>query len=384
MPRRAGRTRRGGAFLAATLGVLVVTSCGSRTGLFVDASVAGGGGRGGSRDAALDAPTDAPPDAVPCVPGRFDFTLARAQIMFVIDRSGSMDFSLTSEEPPAAGEPTRWEALRSALETAVAPLDAELEVGAKFYPESVADTNVAREGCYLDSSFAIAPAPKNLGALLNVFDTRSPYGGTPTSEATRMAADVLKARRGAVRTLVIATDGAPNCNMDLNPRSCVCTIPGACGQQGDAEQCLDDVRTVQTIADVATSDKIPVYVIGIGAATQPVYRKTLDDMAVAGGRPRNASPKYYPAQSQAELGTALADIRDSVAHCTYLTPSAPTDPDAIAVEIGGVPVAHDPTRQDGWEWIDKDYGELALFGTACDEATADGGNVTVSGVVRCE
>lgn len=385
MPRRTRPHRRGGAAVLGALGLVVATSCGTRTGLFVEDMPSMDGGRDGAAATSRDAAGDAPPDAVPCVPGRFDLTLARAQLMFVIDRSGSMDFALDRDEEPAPGQVSRWKALRDAFAAVLAPLEAEIDLGAKFYPESVADTNVARQGCYLDGAFVNAPGPNQLGALLQVFDTRSPFGGTPTSEATRMAADVLQGRRGAARTLIIATDGAPNCNPDLNRRTCVCTVADGCGRQGAAVQCLDDARTVQTIRTIADADKIPVYVVGIGASTQAIYGQTLDAMAVAGGRPRAATPRYYPAQSQAELGSALTAIRDSVARCTYLTPSAPTDPDAITLEIGGVPVPRDVSRQNGWDWVDKDYGQLSLFGPACDDATNDAGtSVTVTGVVRCE
>jgi hypothetical protein len=78
--------------------------------------------------------------------------------------------------------------------------------------------------------------------------------------------------------------------------------------------------------------KIPVYVIGIGSTERPAFLKVLDDMAVAGGRPRPSAPFHYNVQTAAEMKSALASISDSIAKCTYLTPSAPTDPNAISVE----------------------------------------------------
>jgi hypothetical protein len=381
----------------AVSGLLVlVASCGARSGLF-------GGGAGdvttdgsdADTDATtiIDASVDAPPDATPCVPGTFEFELAAPQMMLVVDRSGSMKNAIDTDQPAPPGAPNRWTTLRDSLSTALLPFDQQIALGAKFFPEAAEDDPAAfRDGCLVDgANFAIAPARGNASAVLQVFQTRSPNGGTPTSEALKVAADVLDARRGAARSIVVATDGAPNCNGALPAPTCVCTSPasGACDPdvtQEAAKNCLDDTRTIATVKQIAGVRKIAVYVVGIGAEVSNAYRSTLDAMAIAGGQPRPGSPKYYSARSATELTTALSSIRDSVASCTYLTPSAPTDPNAISVRIGAETVARDPTHQNGWDWVDQAYGELQFYGDACASLSADAGagSVTVSGVVRCE
>src|SRR5690606_16302107 len=133
-----------------------------------------------------------------------------------------------------------------------------------------------------------------------------------------------------------ATDGAPNCNFDHPLTPCVCTSndPDACGPPvEDVSLCLDDAATIATVKQIADVQKVPVYVIGIGSTESAVFRKVLDDMAAAGGRAKPTSPRYYSAATATELETALTSIRDSVGSCTFLTPSAPTDPDKITVEI---------------------------------------------------
>src|SRR5262249_26364179 len=118
--------------------------------------------------------------------------------------------------------------------------------------------------------------------------------------------------------------------------------------------------------------------IGIGVTGS--FASTLDAMAVAGGRPRVGSPKYYAADTPAELTDAFTVVRDSVAKCSYITPSSPKDPDAITVEIDGKLLVRDPSHVDGWDWIDQAYGPLQLFGTACATATA----ANVAGTVTCD
>jgi hypothetical protein len=364
------------------VGALLVlsASCGSRTGLFgVDNGTGGGGSGTGQGDGQADGP-------IPCVPGTFTIDLATAQLMFVVDRSGSMAFSIPGQDPVPPGQLSRWQTLRDALATTIAPFDQQIAMGAKFFPEVLPPDSLGdpTASCRTDTGVGIPPSLGNAQQILNVFDTTEPRGGTPTSEALRLASDYLSGRRGIARTIVLATDGAPNCNGALDAQSCTCTTQrNDCNRTTDGQySCLDDQRTEQQVGTIFQTEKIPVYVIGIGGLERPEFSAVLDAMAVAGGRPRSGTPKYYSVQTEGEMTTALTTIRDSIAKCTYLTPSAPTDPNAITVEVDGKPVTRDPSHVNGWDWVDQAYGEIAFFGPACDSAA---GNPTahVTGTVSC-
>jgi hypothetical protein len=359
-------------------GVIALASCGSRTGLFGTDALA---------DGAADASVDAVEEPIGCIPGKFTFELATAQLMFVLDRSGSMAFSLSGQDPVPPGQSSRWETLRDALFQTIVPFENQIAMGAKFFPEEIPDDSLGdpEDACRVDTGVAIPPATGRAFDILNVFDTTEPRGGTPTAEAVRLAAQYLATRRGVARTIVLATDGAPNCNGDLNARTCTCTTPRFdCSRDTDQGRfsCLDGARAVSVVGAVFQDQKIPVYVIGIGSTERPQFLDVLEDMAVAGGRPRPGTPKHYNVQTALELRDALATIRDGIAKCTYLTPSSPTDPDAIAVEVGGQPVPRDTTHQSGWDWVDQAYGELAFFGESCEAAGKAGAAVT--GVVTCD
>ncbi len=382
MPHRLAYLRRLIALAFVGLGGFMlasIASCGSRTGLFSDSSL------GALPDGAV---LDAAPDgAVPCIPGRFTFELATAHLMFVIDRSGSMAFTLDGRD----NQPTsqwRWTILRNALQATIVPFDNQIAMGAKFFPEPLTEQDLfsSERSCQTDQGVGIAPARGNASQIIQVFRDTVPRGGTPTSEGLRLAAQALAATRSVARTLVLATDGAPNCNASLDARTCICTNARLnCSSNIDRGRysCLDDVRTINTVRNIAEEQKIPVYVIGIGSTENPAFLRVLDDMAVAGGRPRATTPRHYNVQSPQQLQDALGVIRDGVAKCTYLTPSAPLDPDDITVEIDGAEVTRDPTRTNGWDWVDQVYGTLAFFGAACDLA-AGGTATAVTGVVRCE
>jgi hypothetical protein len=370
-----------------------VASCGSRTGLFgpepiLDAAIDNDvpdARTDASADVRIDAPNDATIDAIEeplgCIPGNFTFTLATPQLMFVLDRSGSMDFELTSNAPAPAGQPSRWTALQAALAQTITPFSDQIAMGARFYPAANADSLAASLACIQDKpSAAITPALGNAASILDVFDTTSPVGGTPTAAALQLAAQEISSSRAVARAIVIATDGAPNCNDALDGDTCTCTSanPLGCSGSNNGTNCLDDVRTIQVLSTIFNNQKIPVYVIGIGVTSS--FASTLDSMAVAGGRPRAGSPKYYAADTPDELTEAFTVVRDSVAKCSYVTPSSPQDPNAIAVEIAGQAVLRDPNHIDGWDWIDQAYGHLQLFGSACALATS----TNVSGKVTCD
>jgi hypothetical protein len=362
-----------------------MASCGSRTGLFGPESGFFNGEAG--VDASKDVEDDGP---LQCIPGKFTFELALTQLMFVIDRSRSMNFDITGQrtvDVPRAE--WRWTLLQNALRRTITAFDNEIAMGAKFFPEPPTGTS-GEESCLTDTGVGIAPARGNAQSILNVFQMSEPAAGTPTAEAVRLAAQFLTQRRSVASTLVLATDGAPNCNGDLDALTCICTSvsgPNACaGNVRDGQySCLDDGRTVNTIREIALDQRIPVYVIGIGGFERPEFIQVLDEMAIAGGRPRATTPRHYNAQSEEALTEALETIRDAVARCTYLTPSAPNDPDKIAVEIDGVAIPRDQTKTNGWDWIDQAYGQLAFFGEACTKARgAAGVPAAVSGVVTCE
>ncbi|MBX3209085.1 MAG: VWA domain-containing protein [Labilithrix sp.] len=377
-----GARRRVASSLIAAGVTVAMVSCGSRTGLFGPDSdfFEGDATPDGS---VVDAPEDGP---VQCIPGRFRFELALTQLMFVIDRSGSMGFSLAGVEDVPRSR-WRWTILQNALRRTITTFDNEIAMGAKFFPEvlSWSQRTDPELACRTDTGVGIAPARGNAQAIVSAFDTSEPRGGTPTSEAIRLAAQFLTERRSVARTMVLATDGAPNCNGDLDLQTCVCTSTRGCGGGGGHYSCLDDNRTLASIRDAADKQKIPVYVIGIGSTERPEFLQVLDEMAIAGGRPRPTAPRHYNVQSENDLTEALTTIRDAVAKCTYLTPSAPNDPDKITVDINGVEIPHDPTKTSGWDWVDQGYGELAFFGEACALAQgSDGPPAVVSGVVTCD
>jgi hypothetical protein len=346
------RSRALGAILLLAGGYLATTAgCGARTGLYAPE-------------------TDS---AVPCTDGMVALAKARPTVMFVLDRSGSMGDKLGQMGGPLS----RWSILTSALSTVLPPVDMTMAIGALLFP--AVDAGHDHQTCEVPGAPDLLPALGNVGALVNLMSATDPGGGTPTADAIDAAATALLGVRAvaASRALVLATDGGPNCNADLDTSTCTCAM-GSCKK---STSCLDDTRTVDRI-DGYRKQGLPTYVIGIQDSGDPQFVAVLNAMADAGGRPQAGAQHYYPANSADELTSALGVIRDQLGACTYLSTSVPNAGGSIAVTLDGTPIAYDPAGKEGWTWGDKANGEVILVGAACASVTANPSAV-VAAEVKC-
>ncbi len=385
-----------------TLGLLVgVTGCGAKTGLRVpdvmppqDVTVVDAMDVVDVVDAVDVVDVANEPEVFQCVPGRFNLERRGAEIMFVIDRSNSMAFTLDGRPGPMPGEQNRWQVLRDAFAQTLPMFERSVAFGAKFFPQFVADQGGAtiEQLCTGAPGIDLAPAPGNSAALLRFFETTRPSGGTPTFDGLSEAGRYLRARpgRGQARYIVLATDGGPNCNA-MNPipfNRCVCTSSNQaqCGADPNfgVYNCLDETRTIDVIRNLASPDApgataIPVFVVGIDApmVLRPELLDVLDRMAIAGGRPRMpANPRsYYSVQSPRDLTDAFSTIATSITRCAYVTPSRPNDPNEINIELNNVGIRRDPQHMEGWDWTDIAFGEITFYGNACRAAAMDGAQV---------
>ena len=108
--------------------------------------------------------------------------------------------------------------------------------------------------------------------------------------------------------------------------------------------------------------------IGLGEQERSEFAAVLDQMAVAGGRPRDTAPHYYKVLVKEDLTEAFTQIQASITQCTFVTPSRPDNPDAISIVVNGVTVQNDPSHTNGWDYVNKNFGEIQLYGGACDLA----------------
>jgi hypothetical protein len=239
--------------------VLGLSACG-RTELGVD-----------RQDLATSEPEETCRDGV--VPAR----PAVSNVLFLVDRSGSMAFDMegrfgTLFEPLKT--PTRWSVLRRSLQTVLPKVEDRLAVGLAFFPSD--------DSCGADVALAVPPAPGNASSVLSAFG-RGPGGGTPTTRALESGAALAKASKASV--MVLVTDGEPNCNDAEDPRTCQCTAPrlGLPPVCNAATNCSDATRAIATMGTLQSRFDVTTFVVGLGADSGN-RRAVLQSLASAGGR----------------------------------------------------------------------------------------------------
>ncbi|MDI7268711.1 MAG: hypothetical protein QME96_12025 [Myxococcota bacterium] len=165
--------------------------------------------------------------------------------------------------------------------------------------------------------------------------------------------------------LVLATDGAPNCNNALGS-GCTCTTgtpfcDGTLGRIG----CLDDDRVIATLGEILAAG-IRTYVVGIPGAED--YVSVLDAMAVAGGTARDVSPRYYGVESRDELLSVLGMIAAGESSCVFELGHPPLDTTRINVLVDDDPLRRDDA-ENGFTY-DATANTVTLTGIACDDLRA--------------
>jgi hypothetical protein len=131
-------------------------------------------------------------------------------------------------------------------------------------------------------------------------------GGTPTSAALTKALTEVAAYDGEVQ-VVLVTDGAPNCNTDIEEDDCECVSPepGACVDH--PENCLDDADAV-AMAEALYNAGAPVHVIAFSVA--PQFTDVMHDIAEAGG-----TEAAIECSAAVGVGNALTEILYTIIEC---------------------------------------------------------------------
>jgi len=229
--------------------------------------------------------------------------------------------------------PSKWQDMTGAINSSVAASASTVSWGLKFFPDDGA--------CAAGIMVAVPVAPNNTSAINMAIAATRPGGFTPTTAGLQSAGRYLMGLTDAnPKFIVLATDGQPNCGG---------------GNQGTT----DDQAAIDTVGGLAGAG-IPVFVIGV--ATQgSTADATLSSMATAGGKPRAATPPYYPVAVGADLVAALQAIGSQVISCTFEIP-VPPDPNNIAVDADGMRVPKDPSN--GWSY-GPNMTSIQLNGSWC-------------------
>ncbi len=321
--------------------------------------------------------------AGPCGSQTIPAVTSPPNLSFVIDHSASMGDTLEGNDL------SKYENARLALSRVLKAIGHRVNYGATVFPglEAVTGCEAGDELIRVEPgdppSYArdneTGPRLKDLLARLSLAGVD---GGTPVAPTLDKMRDVLGELQGDTYVVLI-TDGAPNCNEELEcaADACIPNIEGltAAGMEctplvnccAPSQQnpfanlsCVDQdasLLAIQKLAEVG----IATFVVGM-PGSEP-YEQLLNEMAVLGGTARPQEPRYYSVGDTQGLEQALKAIAASVAiSCEIRLDYEPPDPGFVNVYFDGELVEYDPAA--GWEWTDE--GWVAIRGEACDQLSA--------------
>ncbi len=309
-------------------------------------------------------PTEAEPDPT-C--NTTSFTPAEAippRILLVVDRSASMN----SAAAGFAG--SKWTATVDSL---VGPADASnggvvgqleqrVEFGLLMYPVGGSTELQCVEG-QVSEDVTLG----NHDAIRTVLRNSPAVGGTPTAATLNVARNALNAMpaAGGQRAVILATDGGPNCNEDLDGQTCRCVAARDQCQNFPAN-CLDDTNTIAAAAALNLAG-FPVFVLGLDGALS--FSDVLTRTAQAGG-----TANFFSIGSSQVLAETIEDIALRVGSCRYTVSGGPSA-DRMEVSVDGQVVGRDTNHVNGWDLTGVNTVEF--FGAACDVASRATQNVAV-------
>jgi hypothetical protein len=263
-----------------------------------------------------------------------------ADLLLVLDRSGSMTNSISDDNPCDPASVTcaqRWTTMMSAMRSVLATSPTSIDWGLKFFstPGLTSGSGSTPVGCVVTSDVEVPIGPSNADAITTNIATTSPNYNTPTRAAIEVAVTYLKTvQDGRSKYILLATDGQPNC-------------PAT----GDVATATDFEPAMAAIA-AAHSAGIEVFVIGVGPSAG-----NLDAMASAGG-----TSTFYPALSPQALTAALNAIVGVVASCVYTMDSTPPDPTNLGVYLDKQLILE--SAADGWTLSTPNA--VTFHGPTCD------------------
>jgi hypothetical protein len=349
---------------------------------------------------------DPGPDVCPDATGVYEVAPAQSNLLFLLDRSGSMHLRVTEVD-------TRWTMTTAGLAGIVAALPDETIGGLQMFPSGDAPVSccVVTPENYIDcgacgpgelpgpelrcdatvyNPLAVGMAPLLEPQVQTITSTVAAsddefYWGTPLAPALGGALDgVTSLAMAGVTSVVLLTDGLPtSCNTTDDP--------GA----NDIQRALD-AATLGVQAGVRT------YVVGIDAEAASSDPATdlainLSLLAQAGGTARysgcettdDCAYRVNVDNFEQALADALYEIALEATSCAFDLPvveGGMPDLDAvnITVESGGQTqtILRDQMHEDGWDYLPGNE-QVQLYGAACDTLKNDP-SAKIEVVVGCK
>ncbi|MBN2803011.1 MAG: VWA domain-containing protein [Deltaproteobacteria bacterium] len=185
-----------------------------------------------------------------------------------------------------------------------------------------------------DAKYDAPTVPFQAGVTMNTYnlieaalEKVGQCGGTPICDSLAWAKKYLQDSKMPINDtyVLLATDGAPNCNSKLDQNTCKSTMIDDSGKSVPATsplQCIDDTCAYNQAQALALSG-YKTFVIGVGNDVQ-AFSDILDGLAYRGQTntpvttvPPSDTPYFYPATDADALNASFEKITNQVIDCQY-------------------------------------------------------------------
>jgi hypothetical protein len=316
-----------------------------------------GGGNGGNGGGGNVGTVGGVTPGSACATSNAGATRPPAYLVFMYDRSASMNESVGNGQ-------TKWTACQTALEDFFSsPTSAGIHASLTFFGQNLkADSTDCSTASYTTPQVAMTALPDATSFSAQINATK-PSTDTPTLAAMQGAiqyAQTIKPTDGGKVAIVLVTDGDPN------------------GCNGNSVGAISS-------AAAAVAATIPTYVVGIGNSLT-----NLQQIAMGGGTKAIAVSTSSPMQTTSDLENALGTIAASQLGCQYGLPAPPMgqtlDVNSVNVDYtpsGGAQTtltySADCSDPNGWHYDTlMNPTQIIMCPTICNTLTADkGGKVDI-------
>lgn len=278
-------------------------------------------------------------------------------ILLVQDKSASMNND-SNDQQCGRNCTSKWSQLTTAVNAVITATDTTVNWGIKFFSDNNA--------CGASNAPVVPVAPMSGAAVVAAIRGTQPGGYTPTRDAITYGANYLGTLTDTnPKFLLLATDGLPNCPMG-------CASMSMPGTSTDGTSCSmtdnpNEDSAAEMAVTMAASMGYQTFVIGIGSVT--AAENTLNQLAMAGGRPQSGGQtSYYAATDEATLESALMAIVGQVASCQITLPADAVGQTNVAVSVNdasGKATKVPEDNNNGWSFVNNGMG-IQLNGSYCD------------------
>ncbi len=321
-----------------------------------------------------------PTEKFNCGLSSFDVNRRPADLLLVLDRSGSMS---EHDVPGIDGKSvTRAQAAQDAVTQVIRQTETGVRWGLKMFPEG------SSAYCVVTDKIDVEVGLENHAAISAIVSA-DPFDGdgTPTAAAVSEAAKYLSGLDdGNSKCLVLATDGEPSSDSK---------------NQCTGEWSEPDVRSAAVNAVAAAAQQgIKTYVIGVNTSSSAnatlnrlVQAGQTADPPIAAGEDvassKNTSQHYYAANDFGGLVDSLSKIAGQISDCRFPLDRKPEVPDNVVVKVTDgsgdlVRVPMDSQHDDGWDYTDTDLRTIEVYGSWCDKVKAETAHNKVSIIFGCK